>query len=154
MKIIGITALAAVLLAVSGCSTPLKAKVRWEEPGKAPRVRAVEFEEYNLVETEGQTQVYLKHTEKFAPWETNRHYMGESLMFSFAPVTPAGPTARVSEASYRLDAYVFFDSTLVEGALAPVPDDPASPGEFRLVFENSNFGEYISTITFTGRLRR
>jgi hypothetical protein len=154
MKIFGITAVAAVLFVVSGCSTPQKAKVRWEQPGKAPRVRAVEFEEYNLIESEGRTQVYLKHTEKFAPWEMKRHYMGESLMFSFAPVSPEGPTARVSEASYQLNAYVFFDSTLIEGTVAPVPDDPASPGEFRLVFANSNFGEYISTITISGRLQR
>lgn len=154
MKIIGITALAAILVAISGCATPQKATIRWEEPGKATRVRSVEFEEYSLVETEEQTQVYLKHTEQFAPWETNRHYMGETLMFNFAPVTPGGPTARVTEAAYRLDAYVFFDSTLVEGTVAPVSDDPASPGEFRLVFDNSNFGEHISTITITGRLRR
>jgi len=146
---------ALVLLLVAGCSsTPLKAKVRWEEPGKAPRVRAVEFEEYNLQEGEGRTEVFLKHKESFLPWELKRHYLGETLMFAFAPVSPGGPTANVVEAAYQLNAYVFFDSTLVEGTVAPVPDDPESPGEFRLVFENSNFGEYISTITITGRLRR
>ncbi len=154
MKTIGITALLAVSCVALGCSTPLKARVRWDEPGKPPKVRFVEFEEYKLKEGEGRTEVFLKHEESFLPWELNRHYMGETLMFAFAPVSPDGPTAVVAEAAYRLDAYVFFDSTLVEGTVAPVPDDPESPGEFRVVFDNSNFGEYISTITITGRLRR
>ncbi len=88
------------------------------------------------------------------PWEMNRHYMGETLVFAFVPAGPEEPPVEVAEANYLLDAYVFFDSTLVEGSVTPVAGDPDSAGDFSLVFENSDFGEYISTITIAGRLRR
>ena len=151
-----ITTMAAGLLRVvsAGCATPITAQIRWEEPGRPVKVRTVEFETYGLTESEDQTTVFLQHEESFMPWDLTRHYLGDILMFSFEPVGPGDPPAPVIEANYELKAYVFFDSALVEGTVTPVPNDPESPGDFHLVFENSNFGEYISTITITGRLRR
>ncbi len=60
----------------------------------------------------------------------------------------------VSQADYQLKILAFFEATWIEGTVTPVPEVPESPGEFRLVFSNSDFGEHLSTITLIGRLRR
>jgi len=143
-----------LLVLVTGCSTPLAARISWQEPGKAPSVRIIEFEKYELDEGENSMSVLLDHEASYSPWETNRHYAGESVWFSFEPEHPDGQPAAVIEGGYRLKAAVFFDVTFIEGFVVPVPDDPESPGDFRLIFDTSNFGEHISTITITGRLRR
>ena len=142
------------LVLVSGCSTPLAARISWQEPGRKPSVRIVEFEEYKLIDGEDSLEVLLDHEESFSPWDTDRHYSGESVWFKFEPERPDGQPAAIVEGSYRLKARVFFDVAFIEGSVVPVPDDPQSPGDFRLVFDTSNFGEHISTITITGRLRQ
>ncbi len=149
-----VRALLVFLVLVSGCSTPLAARISWQEPGKEPSVRIIEFEEYRLVEGGNSVEVLLDHEESYSPWETERHYAGESVWFSFESEHPDGEPTAIIEGTYRLKAAVFFDVTFIEGVVVPVPEDPESPGDFRLVFDTSNFGEHISTITISGRLRR
>ena len=150
-----IAAASLVLLLASACSsTPISVRVEWREPGKKPTARVVEFEEYLYLEEGNQAQVVLNHEEDFSPWDTNRKYQGETLRFRWTLPTPEGGPAVVSQADYQLKILAFFEATWIEGTVTPVPEVPESPGEFRLVFSNSDFGEHLSTITLIGRLRR
>jgi hypothetical protein len=138
---------------LSSCISPVVVQVKWQQPGKQPTYRRVEFETYTRTEEGEGVQVVMEHEESYPPWELKRDYLGETLAFTFRPTVPGGEPEPIVDGFYRLRTHLFVKPTLVEGTVTPVAEDPDSPGDFKVVFELYDLGALVSVLTLRGRLR-
>lgn len=144
-----------VLLLITGaCATPLTVRREWTDPDRDRADNVTEFEDYRLTDRPGGYHVWLEHRETFMPWDLVRHYLGEKLSFEFPTPEEGGGPVPVSKGYYELRAYAPVETTFREGEVVPIPGDPESIGDFRLIFDGIDAFDRNCVLSFTGRLRR